>query len=66
MEQASNEIIKYFCQALPRQHNLLAWDVSLHRSGEVFRHPEGMMYQIMTFENNDFLPLVHVMVIGVN
>ena len=65
-EQTNNELIQYFCQELPDRHNLLAWRTIWYRSGEIFKHPEGMMYQILAFERTEVLWLCHVMVIGVN
>lgn len=61
-----NIMLEYFCHELPDRHNLLAWEATLYRGGEVFRHPEGFMHQLVAFEKNDFLPMVHVMVIGMN
>jgi len=60
-----NEIIEYFCQQLPDRHNLLAWRATMYRDGEIFEHPEGMMYQIMVFDSREF-PQHHVMVLGMN
>lgn len=65
-EQTNNEIIKYFCQELPDRHNLLRWSAVMYRAGEVFRHPEGLMCQILMFEAVGQFPLHHVMVVGMN
>lgn len=63
-EQTNNELIQYFCQELPDRHNLLKWQPRLRK--EVYRHPEGLMYQILSFERTEVLWMCHVMVIGVN
>lgn len=63
-EQTNNEIIQYFCQELPDRHNLLKWQPRL--KNEVYRHPEGLMYQILSFERTEVVWLCHVMVLGMN
>lgn len=63
-EQINNQLIEYLCQTLPDRHNLLAWEHELRP--EVFRHPEGLMYQVLVFRRQDVMLMVHPMVIGVN
>lgn len=63
-EQINNPLIEYLCQALPDRHNLLAWEYELRP--EVFRHPEGLMYQVLVFRRQDVMLMVHPMLIGVN
>ncbi len=63
-EQINNHLVQYLCQALPDRHNLLAWEAELNP--KVFRHPEGLMYQVLVFRRQDVILMVHPMVIGVN
>jgi len=65
MHQPST-FIDSFCQTLPDRHNLLAWNAIMYRDGEVFLHPEGLMYQILLFDHGSVFPQHHVMVIGLN
>ncbi len=65
-EQINNPLIEYLRQVLPDRHNLLAWVHELRP--EVFRHPEGLTYQVLVLQHHSpiGLVMVHPMVIGVN